>query len=221
MEDNQATIQIPQTYMSEDISEIATTLSEFQGTLVQPKLEKEVKVKTKTGGEYKFKYVDLDGCMKSAASGLKATGLSVVQLVCDGKLVTIFLHKSGQWIKSIVFLPQQTSDYQAFGSALTYLKRYTYCAILGIVADADDDANYAHGNQVEVRSTKNSRNVHGNGQEGMSKLLDEALAEIKTIKTRDQFNEVWVKWNSQYPALTTNGSKFWIEMSKKNGELDK
>lgn len=219
MEDNQNLPPNPPTYLSEDISELATALSEFQGSLIQPKLEKEVKVKMKTGGEYKFKYADLAGCMKSAAPGLKANGLSVVQLVCNGKLITLLLHKSGQWVKSVVILPQQTADYQAFGSALTYLKRYTYCAILGIVADADDDANYAQGHHAEINNANSSKKSKGQNNDDMNTLLNEALEEIKMIKTRDQFNDVWVKWNSQYPALTASGSKFWIEMSKKNGEL--
>ena len=138
-------------YMSENINEISAALSAFQGSVEQPKLEKEVKVKTKTGGSYSFKYADLCACVKAATPALKANGLSVCQLISDGKLVTILSHKSGQWFKSELMLPNQTTDYQAYGSAITYLKRYSYCAILGIVADTDDDANLACGNQAEFK----------------------------------------------------------------------
>ena len=41
--------------MSAEINEISAALSEFQGSLEQPKLEKEAKVKTKTGLGYSFK----------------------------------------------------------------------------------------------------------------------------------------------------------------------
>ena len=133
MEEQIAIIEDP--YMSKEVSEIATALSEFQGSLIQPRLEKEVTVRTRNNGIYQFKYADLSACIKAASTALKATGLAVTQVVCDGRLITTLIHKSGQWIKSVVMLPQQTIDYQAFGSALTYLKRYTYCAILGIVAD--------------------------------------------------------------------------------------
>ena len=53
-------------YMSENINEISAALSAFQGSVEQPKLEKEVKVKTKTGGSYSFKYADLCACVKAA-----------------------------------------------------------------------------------------------------------------------------------------------------------
>lgn len=203
-------------YFSENIMELAAALSEFQGSLTQPKLDKEVKVKTKAGPEYKFKYADLAACMKAAAPVLKQTGLSVVQLVCNGKLITMLLHKSGQWIKSVVLLPQQTGDYQAFGSALTYLKRYTYCAILGIVADADDDANYAQGNQATVNDIKKAQ-----PQFNEKEVLKQALDEVSKITTREMFTKTWSKWNNQYPGLCVNGSTFWKAMEEKSKEIGK
>ena len=106
-------------YMSANIDEISAALSAFQGSVEQPKLEKEVKVKTKTGRDYSFKYADLCACVKAATPALKANGLSVCQLISDGKLVTILSHKSGQWFKSELMLPSQSTDYQAYGSALS------------------------------------------------------------------------------------------------------
>lgn len=41
---------------SEEIDKLAIALAKFQGSLEQPSLNSEVKVKTKTGLEYKFKY---------------------------------------------------------------------------------------------------------------------------------------------------------------------
>lgn len=205
--------------MSTDISKLAIALSEFQGILEQPKLEKEVEVTTKTGGKYKFKYADLSACIRSASPALKSTGLAVTQIVDDGKLVTMLLHSSGQWIKSIVLLPRQDTNYQGFGSALTYLKRYTYCAILGIVADADDDANYASGNEAVVKDR--GRASAKSAAPDMDALLKKALADVDTIHDTDRFNDVWAMWNNSCPELTKNGSEFWKAMSVKNQELRK
>ncbi len=215
MEENQMIAPATPDYLSADIANLAMALSKFQGSLIQPKLEKEVKVATKSGGGYTFKYADLAGCMKAAAPGLKENGLSVVQLVSNGKLITLLLHESGQWIKSVVMLPAQSADYQAFGSALTYLKRYTYCAILGIVADADDDANYAQGNQVEFVNNPRQKSSKKNGVN----LENEALAEVAAIKSKDDFDRVWIKWSNEYPEITTNGGKFWHAMIAKRTEL--
>lgn len=194
MEENYITVC---SYMSAEIDQITAALSDFQGAIEQPKLEKEVKVKTKTGGSYSFKYADLSACCKAAAPGLKANGLAIVQLISDGTLVTLLTHKSGQWFKSVLRLPQQTADYQSFGSAITYLKRYSYCAILGIVADTDDDANMACGNQATFKQAKQQSN------------LDIALAELANANDRDSAQNVWLKWQNSDPAICENGTQFY------------
>ena len=158
--------------MSTEINEIAAALSEFQGAVKQPKIEREVAVRTRTGGTYTFRYADLSACVKAAAPTLKANGLAVTQLIIGGKLVTMLTHKSGQWLRSELQIGNVT-DYQALGSAITYLKRYSYCAILGLVADSDDDANAACGNTAKPRQT----------YKDAAKAINEAktLAELSAI----------------------------------------
>ena len=135
---------------SEEIDKLATALAKFQGSLEQPSLNSEVNVKTKTGGEYKFKYADLSECKRAAKQPLADNELSVCQLIEDDYSIrTILLHSSGQWISSKVRMPSNTADAQSIGSAITYAKRYAFCAILGIVADDDEDANIASGNTTQ------------------------------------------------------------------------
>ena len=158
MEESNITIPTAQTFMSAEINEIAAALSALQGSIKQPKLNKEVEVKTKTGGKYKFKYADLSACAEAAAPALKENGLAVSQIICNWTLITLLTHKSGQWIKSElpISLSGNSVDYQALGSAITYIKRYSYCAILGIVADADDDANAACGTEATFNGQSNT-----------------------------------------------------------------
>lgn len=134
---------------SENINELAAALAKFQGSLEQPKMNSTVKVSTRTGGSYNFKYADFATCKKAAQKALMDNGLSVTQLVEeDNSVMSVLMHSSGQWIASKIRIPAKDgSDAQAIGSAITYAKRYGYCAILGIVADDDDDANIALGNQ--------------------------------------------------------------------------
>lgn len=194
-------------FMSAEINEISAALSAFQGGVDQPKLEKEVKVKTRTGGEYKFKYADLSACVKAASPMLKEHGLSVAQLINDGKLITILSHKSGQWLKSELTLPPQGVDYQAFGSAITYLKRYSYCAILGVVADTDDDANMACGNEVNIKDRRPAKAVSQVAFTGAQ--LNQAIGEMNAVGTEREFQEVWGKWARECPALCANGTDFY------------
>lgn len=204
-------------YMSENINEISAALSAFQGSVEQPKLEKEVKVKTKTGGSYSFKYADLCACVKAATPALKANGLSICQLISDGKLVTILSHKSGQWFKSELMLPNQTTDYQAYGSAITYLKRYSYCAILGIVADTDDDANLACGNQAEFKERGQQSQQHAVAFTGAQ--LNEALEDLGRCTTPEHINALWAKWSAAVPALCTKGTEFYKAVGDKSKEI--
>lgn len=201
-------------YMSESINEISAALSAFQGSVEQPKLEKEVKVKTKTGRDYSFKYADLCACVKAATPALKANGLSVCQLISDGKLVTILSHKSGQWFKSELMLPNQTTDYQAYGSAITYLKRYSYCAILGIVADTDDDANLACGNQAEFKDRGQHSQQPAAAFTGAQ--LKEALEELGRCTTPEHINALWGKWSATVPAICTKGTEFYKAVGEKS-----
>lgn len=213
MEENNISIPKAQTFMSEEINEIAAALSAFQGSVKQPKLNKEVEVKTKTGGKYKFKYADLSACADAAAPALKANGLAVSQIVSNWTLITLLTHKSGQWIKSeLPIMLNQTADYQALGSALTYIKRYTYCAILGIVADADDDANAACGNEAVVkdRGTSSSASVAYTGAQ-----LQSAISRLEQCKTKAEATALWNEINQTCKPLCSQGSEFYKAVAVK------
>ena len=62
---------------SEQIDQLAAALAKFQGELEQPKMNSTVKVKTRTGGEYSFKYADLSECKAAAKKPLAENGLAV------------------------------------------------------------------------------------------------------------------------------------------------
>ena len=161
---------------SEEIDKLAIALAKFQGSLEQPSLNSEVKVRTKTGGEYKFKYADLSECKRAAKQPLADNELSVCQLIEDDYSIrTILLHSSGQWISSKVRMPSNTANAQSIGSAITYAKRYAFCAILGIVADDDEDANIASGNSAQKEQPKEQPKKTANSR-------------VKKELTRDHLN---------------------------------
>jgi len=53
------------------------------------------------------------------------------------------MHASGEWIRSALYVPVTKKDAQGFGSAITYGRRYSLAAIVGVASDDDDDANDA------------------------------------------------------------------------------
>ncbi len=210
--------QNPVTFMSAEINEISAALSAFQGALKQPELSKEVKVKTRQGGEYKFKYADLSTCVKAAAPTLKENDLAVTQLISNGTLITLLTHKSGQWFRSEVGIGTP-ADYQALGSAITYLKRYSYCAILGIVADSDDDANVACGNEADVTDRGASKSRKTSGVAFTGAQLKKAIADIEACTTNSEYTEIWEKYQKEIPALCVKGTEFYNACIKKANEL--
>lgn len=161
---------------SEEIDKLAIALAKFQGSLEQPSLNSEVEVETKTGGKYKFRYADLSECKRAAKQPLAENELAVCQLIEDDYSIrTILLHSSGQWISSKVRMPSNTANAQSIGSAITYAKRYAFCAILGIVADDDEDANIASGNTAQKEQPKEQPKKTANSR-------------VKKELTRDHLN---------------------------------
>lgn len=94
-------------------------------------------------GSYKYRYADLADVIKITHPVLHKYDMCISQSgsVVDGRqcLVTHLFHKSGESISSTFLLPE-VKDPQDMGSAITYYRRYEQCALLGVVADSDDDA---------------------------------------------------------------------------------
>jgi hypothetical protein len=122
------------------LNELATALAKAQG-----EMEMAPKESSAFGNR---KYADLATCIKTASPVLSKNGLSVVQKVIRvGKerlLHTMLLHSSGQYIESTIDIEIETggqakNNLQSLGSSLSYLRRYMYCAIVGL-AQEDTDA---------------------------------------------------------------------------------
>lgn len=125
---------------------------------------------------FKSKYADLPAVKAAAQPILAKHGLAVIQepsylvvgdKVCD-TLVTTVIHESGHWdssARSTMVLKPVKNDPQAQGSAITYARRYAFMAVLGLVADNDDDGNAAAARPRAAKATskpKDDGGVDGN-----------------------------------------------------------
>lgn len=89
-------------------------------------------------------YASMTAIWNAIRRPLTDEGLAITQVMeAAGDrtvLVTALVHKSGQTIESRVTLNPVKNDPQGFGSCLTYMRRYSIEAILGLDADDDDGA---------------------------------------------------------------------------------
>jgi len=124
---------------SESIKELAAALSKAQGAFDHAKKDVENKF-------FSSRYADLASCIDAAKKPLADNGLAVIQITnYEGDITwleTKLIHNSGEWICSRTPIKPMKADPQSFGSAMTYMRRYAFCAITGIAAE-DDDGNEA------------------------------------------------------------------------------
>jgi len=95
------------------------------------------------------KFADLGAVITASRPVLAKNGLSVSQFpTSDGDRVgvtTILMHASGEWIENTAMLMTEQekgrSAAQVAGSIITYLRRYSWSAVLGMHSEEDTDGN--------------------------------------------------------------------------------
>lgn len=127
------------------IAELSKALTAFQKSAPKITKNKTAKVPTKSGNEYTYQYADLATIWDTIRGALADNALSVIQTPTtisgiEPALTTVVAHESGQWIEDTMPLKIVQETPQGQGSAITYARRYMLCAMLGIVADSDTDA---------------------------------------------------------------------------------
>jgi hypothetical protein len=95
---------------------------------------------------HRYKYAQLDQCWDTIKNPLIKNNFCFIQLPYNNEekigIHSILLHKSGQRLESKIAMNPIKPDPQAVGSLLTYLRRYSLMAIIGL-CPVDDDAQGA------------------------------------------------------------------------------
>jgi ERF superfamily len=141
--------------MSENNTELDETLSiikrriAYQKALVAAVGELSNVAKTAANPYFKSKYAPLDAIIDATRPVLKKHGLAVIQqpLFKDGSagVETVIIHDGGYSCSSTLLLPLKDQSPQGVGSAITYARRYSLAAVLGIASEDDDDGNVSTG----------------------------------------------------------------------------
>lgn len=178
---------------SENINELATALNKAQSEMMGAAMDAE-------NPFFKSKYADLKSVWKAAKGPLTNNGLSIVQgpipTESGIRLATRLMHISGQWIESELTMPTTKEDPQQYGSAITYARRYSLSAMIGIYQD-DDDAEYLR--KIEEKKKKDpererlAQEQQDNFAEQKGQIpsdisaMEKELSEYKEVKMLSEF----------------------------------
>ena len=144
---------------SENIIELTKALVMAQGEMMPA-------VKDSVNSFFKSKYADFASVVEASRPSLIKYGLCVMQTTTvsgdKNTLVTTLAHTSGQWIKSEILINPVKNDPQGLGAAMTYLRRYSYAAMVGVVTEDDDGETAVGRGQAAERKQEQPKNPYHN-----------------------------------------------------------
>lgn len=120
---------------SDSIAKIAPALVKAQAAMTAA-------VKSATNPQFKKKYSDLATVIDAVKGPLIDNGIMFMQAPTNDatgvQVTTRLQHESGEYIESTIYLPVPQQTPQAYGSAITYGKRYSLQSMVGLPSEDDD-----------------------------------------------------------------------------------
>lgn len=184
------------------MQEITKALIKFQGLVKNPQ-------KNSKNPHFRSSYVNLDGLLEAVKEPLTKCDLFLTQNFIfmneSTFLETTLMHSSGQNIKSVLPVSPDKANIQGFGSAVTYLRRYSLESICGITGSDDDDGNAAvtHGNYVQKSP-------------GQRKTIEPSEKQINFLKTliKEKHGEISQEMEDKIKTLDIKSCSEQIERLK-------
>jgi hypothetical protein len=146
---------------SDSIKNLAIALCKFQAEVNHPK-------NTSKNPQFNSSYAPLETVISTVKPILSKYGLSFIQSTSsEGENViieTILIHESGEWLETNpLSLPAyqikkgggKEYNAQGAGSAITYGRRYSLSALLGISSEDDDDGNGVSSGDQQLSKPQN------------------------------------------------------------------
>lgn len=194
---------IPPSYVpecSKSMTKLLPALFAFQG-LVDP-----IK-KGETNEHLHSTYADLVTVWAAIRAPLTECSLLVLQEPHPNQrgamVTTTVIHvESGEWRRSTLFIPARKADAQAFGSALTYCRRYGLMTVLGLLT-TDDDGHAATIPPPEVQPTARpevqpAAPPQEFGDKGWLNWSKSKLLQLQGCESQQQLIDCW---NGMQPEL--------------------
>ena len=128
--------------------------AEYSAALVAAIGELSNVAKTASNPYFKSKYAPLDAIVDATRPVLAKHGLAIQQMPIfeDGLagVITQIIHKSGFSTSSTLLLPLKDQSPQGVGGAITYARRYSLAAVVGLATEEDLDGNEHASKTIEA-----------------------------------------------------------------------
>lgn len=166
----------------------STECNELFAALAKAQAKMNIAGKDNANAYFKAKYADLTDLVKASRPALTENSLSIIQQILtndEGQsiLYTILAHSSGQYISTQMRITPPKSDIQAMGSYISYLRRYSYACIVGVVASNEKEEDDGEAAMQEVREEvfkgTSPRILQDNKQQSYDTITKEQAEEIE------------------------------------------
>jgi hypothetical protein len=182
-------------FQSEIVTDLVPALVKFNALFHEATL-----IKDKKNEHLKNAYLSLDNILNVIRPLLTECGLFITQDLAGDYLTTIIYHVSGQYKGSMMpFSPMTgnrgTNPLQDLGGGITYAKRYSISACLGISVDTDTDAQDS---KISAQQLKRKPTLSNERIDGLVKHLQtfsesEQTAEFEKIKEKFDISQAQIK----------------------------
>ena len=176
-------------------AKVVKAIAEFRRENFIKATGKNQMIRNNIGG---IKYATLNDLLK-VLEGTNKFGIEWYQNFNSPYLMTTIMHlESGEFIESVIELKTEKETYHSFGSAISYLRRYSLITMFGL-QDSDDDGNMTLRGRSDKTLENNitSKNTSDGGVSSSSTItsLKSALAECKTVQDVNKY------YRENYKAL--------------------
>lgn len=178
------------------------------------KLAFDAEVKTP---KYRAKFATLAAVCNEARRVLSAHGLSVSQVPSSEigpkgelfvRLTNVIRHSAGHTVNFPPFdWPVGGKGPHEMGSTITYMRRYSLAAILGVAGEEDDDGNIAMGQESSTSASSDRKSAKSSSgadrfqnavtQNGLATAYEEFKGDVDGANTMAELMGVQAKWKGK------------------------
>ena len=191
------------TATEEGHSKLAEALVKVLGELEDLPKTKTAKIST-AKGSFEYSYVDLADVLGYVRPKLADHGLTVIQSATGGpetiSVTTMILHTSGEMLTLGPLTMGAGGTAQAMGGAVTYLRRYTLMAALGLATEDDDAQQHTQNPGYRPPANNVDQKAYRSPEEAQIRELIAAQPAALARQIQDSFREEFHAGLSSLPV---------------------